>query len=104
MQLARVTGTVVADQKAAEALGWTLLVVQPLDAAGADAGGSFVAVDDVGAGPEEIVLVASGSSARQTKRTDQRPCDAVVMAIVDSWDVGGEVRYRKSGVRSAGAR
>lgn len=97
MQLARITGTVVADQKVPEALGWKLLVVQPLDASGSPAGGPFVAVDDVGSGPGEVVLVASGSSARQTKITDQRPCDAVIMAIVDSWDVGGEVRYRKAG-------
>lgn len=99
MQLARVAGTVVADQKAPEAVGWKLLVVQPLDAAGASTGGPFVAVDDVGAGPGEVVLVASGSSARQTKLTDQRPCDAVIMAIVDSWDVGGEIRYRKGAPR-----
>jgi ethanolamine utilization protein EutN/carbon dioxide concentrating mechanism protein CcmL len=41
------------------------------------------------------VLVASGSSARQTAATDQKPCDAVVMAIVDSWDVNNEIRWRK---------
>ena len=96
MLLARVTGTVVATRKEPLAEGWSLLVVQPLDEAGADRGAPFVAVDDVGVGPEEVVLVASGSSARQTKRTDQRPCDAVIIAVVDSWDVNGRVRYRKS--------
>ena len=59
-------------------------------------GGSVVAVDAVGAGEGEYVLYASGSSARQTSLTDGRPVDAVVMAIVDSWEVGGEVRYRKT--------
>jgi microcompartment protein CcmK/EutM len=54
-----------------------------------------VAVDAVGAGVGEVVLYASGSSARQTEVTRDRPCDAVIMAIVDSWDVGGEVRYNK---------
>jgi microcompartment protein CcmK/EutM len=54
-----------------------------------------VAVDAVGAGEGEIVLYASGSSARQTELTRDRPVDAVVMAIVDSWDVGGEERYHK---------
>ena len=49
----------------------------------------------VGAGEGEIVLYASGSSARQTELTRDRPVDAVVMAIVDSWDVGGEERYHK---------
>jgi microcompartment protein CcmK/EutM len=42
-----------------------------------------------------VVLYALGSSARQTEVTRDRPCDAVIMAIVDSWDVGGEVRYHK---------
>jgi microcompartment protein CcmK/EutM len=43
----------------------------------------------------EVVLYATGSSARQTRLTKDRPCDAVIMAIVDTWEVGGEVRYRK---------
>lgn len=95
MQLARVTGTVVASRKEPLAEGWSLLVVQPLTEAGLDGGAPFVAVDDLGVGPDEVVLVASGSSARQTKRTDQRPCDAVIIAVVDSWDLGGTVRWRK---------
>ena len=60
------------------------------------AGGSVVAVDAVGAGVGEMVLFASGSSARQTVNTDAKPVDAVVMAIVDSWEIGGEEKYRKS--------
>ena len=55
----------------------------------------MVAADAVGAGLDEYVLVAAGSSARQTTMTDKRPVDAVVMAIVDSWAVAGEVRYKK---------
>ena len=47
------------------------------------------------AGPEEIVMIASGSSARQTLATEKRPVDAVVMAIVDSWSVEGVVKYKK---------
>jgi microcompartment protein CcmK/EutM len=43
-----------------------------------------------------MVLYASGSSARQTAATHEKPCDAVVMAIVDSWEVGGEDVYRKT--------
>ena len=54
-----------------------------------------VAVDAVGAGPGDLVLYATGSSARQTTITKDKPCDAVVMAIVDSWDVGGENVYEK---------
>ena len=54
-----------------------------------------VAVDSVGAGPGDLILYATGSSARQTSLTDGRPCDAVIMAIVDSWDVGGTNVYEK---------
>ncbi len=49
----------------------------------------------MGAGVDEIVLYATGSAARQTDATRDRPCDAVIMAIVDTWEVGGRVVYRK---------
>ncbi len=58
-------------------------------------GGHVVAADAVGVGPGEMVLIASGSSARQTIATQNRPCDAVIMAIVDSWEIGGVDKYRK---------
>ncbi len=54
-------------------------------------------MDAVGAGPGEVVLYASGSSARLTEVTDKRPCDAVIMAIVDTLEVGGAVTYSKAG-------
>jgi microcompartment protein CcmK/EutM len=40
-------------------------------------------------------MYATGSSARQTVLTDKKPCDAVLMAIVDTWEVSGEVKYQK---------
>ena len=58
-------------------------------------GESVVAVDAVGAGVGEMVLFAQGSSARQTVATDNKPVDAVIMAIVDSWEIEGEEKYRK---------
>ena len=58
-------------------------------------GGYVIAADAVGAGVGEIVMFATGSSARQTEATRDRPCDAVVMAIVDTWEVGGEVKFTK---------
>ncbi len=76
--------------------GIRLMLVRPLDDAGRETGSVLVAADAVGAGVEEVVLIASGSSARQTQQTDKRPVDAVIMAIVDSWDVNGEEKYRKS--------
>jgi ethanolamine utilization protein EutN/carbon dioxide concentrating mechanism protein CcmL len=95
MQLARVVGSVVATRKEESLTGLRLLLVRPVDEEGKPGATLLVAADAVGAGPDEVVLVASGSSARQTLATDKRPVDAVVMAIVDSWDVGGTVKYRK---------
>lgn len=96
MQLARVIGTVVAEQKDPHLEGLKFLLLRLLDVDNNEQGGYVVAVDAVGAGVDEVVMFATGSSARQTVVTQNRPCDAVVMAIVDEWEVGGEPRYRKS--------
>ena len=95
MLLGRVTGTVVATRKEPLAEGWKLLVVRQLDAEDNETGGYVVAADAVGAGVGEVVLYASGSSARNTAATKDRPCDAVIMAIVDEWEVEGKEIYRK---------
>jgi len=95
MQLAKVVGTVVASQKETSLEGIKLLLVRPVDEEGRETGVHLVAADVVGAGPEELVLIASGSSARQTRLTDKRPVDAVIMAIVDSWSIGGVTKYQK---------
>lgn len=95
MNLAKVMGTVVASQKDEKLDGLRFLLLAAAGPDGQPSGGSVVAVDAVGAGPGEYVLYASGSSARQTRVTDGRPVDAVVMAIVDSWEIEGEERYRK---------
>ncbi len=95
MQLGRVTGTLVATRKDPKMEGMKFLVLRQVDIDNADSGGYVVAVDAVGAGVGEVVMYASGSSARQTELTHNRPCDAVVMAIVDEWDVDGELKFRK---------
>jgi len=95
MNLAKVMGTVVASQKDEKLDGLRFLLLATAGPDGQLSGGSVVSVDAVGAGPGEYVLYASGSSARQTRATDGRPVDAVVMAIVDSWEVEGEERYHK---------
>jgi microcompartment protein CcmK/EutM len=95
VQLGRVAGTLVASRKEALMSGMKFLVVKQIDEENSETGSYVVAVDAVGAGPGEVVLYASGSSARQTELTRDRPCDAVIMAIVDSWDVAGDVRYHK---------
>jgi microcompartment protein CcmK/EutM len=85
----------VASRKEALMEGMVFLIVRQLDADNAETGSYVVAVDTVGAGVGEVVMYASGSSARQTEVTRDRPCDAVVMAIVDTWEVDGEVKYTK---------
>lgn len=95
MNLGRVTGTLVASRKEPLLEGLPLLVVRQLDERGEPLGGYVVAVDSVGAGVGEVVLYASGSSARQTEVTRDKPCDAVIMAIVDQWDLDGETVYVK---------
>ena len=89
MKLGRVIGSVVATRKDASLEGTKLLVVENLTLDLKPEGGYVVAVDAVGAGAEEVVLYASGSSARQTPVTKDRPVDAVIMAIVDSFDAHG---------------
>lgn len=96
MLLGKVIGTVVASQKDPKLEGLTLQVVQQFDIAGKLSKSYVVAIDAVGAGVGEVVMYASGSSARQTAATHNRPCDAVIMAIVDNWNVEGKTIYNKA--------
>ncbi|MDD4266919.1 MAG: EutN/CcmL family microcompartment protein [Pirellulales bacterium] len=90
MFVAKVTGSLVATQKVASMVGRRLLVVEPyrLDGQTRDrlvtTGRTFVAVDTVGAGEGEYVLIVQGSSARLTPETKNLPVDTVVIGIVDS--------------------
>jgi microcompartment protein CcmK/EutM len=96
MLLGKVVGTLVATRKEPTLDGLKFLVLKQLDIEGQETGGYRVAADAVGAGMGEVVLYATGSSARQTKLTDRRPCDAVIMAIVDTLEVHGVVKYQKA--------
>jgi microcompartment protein CcmK/EutM len=95
MLMGKVVGTVVATRKEQELEGLKLLVLRGMDIEGKLSGPVVVAVDAVGAGVGEVVLYCSGSSARQTKVTKDRPVDATVMAIVDQLEVGGTLKYVK---------
>ena len=95
MLLGRVVGTVVSSQKESELEGLKFLLLEATDSTGVSKGTQLVAADAVGAGQGDLVLYASGSSARLTKVTENRPVDAVVMAIVDLVDKAGEVTYHK---------
>ncbi len=95
MILAKVVGTVVSTRKEESMEGLKFLVVQQVELDGKKTTGFVIAADAVGAGVGEMVLYATGSSARQTIATDKRPCDAVVMAIVDNWEIEGKILYKK---------
>ncbi len=96
MILGKVVGTIVSTQKESVLSGLKMLAVVPIDLETGDLkDGGVVAVDAVGAGVGEIVLYASGSSARQTEVTNNRPVDATIMAIVDTYELAGDVLYQK---------
>ena len=95
MLLGRVVGTVVSTNKEQELSGLKLLLVRGADVEGKASGPLVVAIDAVGAGVGEVVLYASGSSARQTKVTKDRPVDATIMAIVDAIEHEGRQTYTK---------
>ena len=96
MQLARVVGNVVASVKEPRLTGTTLLVVEDASADGTSMGGpAYVAVDMVGAGESELVLVARGSVAAQAVGVDGAPIDAAVVAILDHVRSGGVSTYEK---------
>lgn len=96
MKLGRIVGTVVSSQKDEKIEGLRLYIVRDLSLEMANKASFVVAADSVGAGVGEVVLYASGSSARQTRQTDKRPVDAVVMAIVDTIDIEGALVYHKA--------
>ena len=87
MFLGRVIGTVWSTKKDEQLVGAKFLIVQELDLDLKEKERFIVAVDSVGAGDGEVVLVASGSSSRMTTFTKDKPVDAVIMAIVDKLDV-----------------
>jgi len=95
MNVGLVVGTVVATRKEEELSGMKFLLVRGMDLDGKPTGAQVVAADAVGAGVGEVVLYVSGSSARQTKVTKDRPVDATIMAIVDTLEGSGQVKYQK---------
>jgi ethanolamine utilization protein EutN len=95
MQLGKIVGTVVSTQKDKSMEGLTLQMVRFLDDNCEPLDTYMVAVDSVGAGVGEIVLVSTGSAARLTKITEGKPVDGTIVAIVDILESGGKNRYTK---------
>ncbi|MBV6403190.1 MAG: Ethanolamine utilization protein EutN [Anaerolineales bacterium] len=96
MFIAKVIGTTVSTIKDEKLQGRKLLILRQSDETGAVSGKPYVAVDTVDAGVGDLVLTASGSSARQTNITKDTPVDAVIMAIIDSLEADGKITFRKS--------
>jgi ethanolamine utilization protein EutN len=103
MFLARVTGHVVATQKDKTLSGQKLFVVEPLNvkydettkqpASLGNTNRAIVAIDAVGAGEGQLVLIVQGSSARMTEQTKNLPADAVIVGIVDSATYAGKTFF-----------
>ena len=96
MILGKVVGTVWATRKDEQLVGMKLQIVQHVELDYSLKSSFVVAVDSVGAGVGEIVLVAQGSSARQTALTHNKPIDAVITAIVDKLDVSQQERLQEA--------
>ena len=96
MVIGVVVGSVVASQKTASMEGLSLRIVRRITPEGTPSDHYMVAVDAVGASEGEYVLAASGSTARQTTMTDTKPVDAIIMAIVDMWQLHDQVIYSKA--------
>ena len=97
MYAAKVIGTVVCTKKDEKMNGLKMQIVQPVSLLTLqNEGKPVVAIDAVGAGISELVLVVGGSSARQTARTNNTPVDATIMAIIDFIDIDGKSVFAKS--------
>jgi len=86
MRIAKIIGTVVSTQKDERLRGKKLLIVKPINPDGTDAGGYVVAVDTVGAGFHERVLIVGGSSARMADGNKDCPVDMAIVGVIDSID------------------
>lgn len=96
MNVCRVKGNVVSTNKSEKLCGLKLMVVIQIEiTTGKETGIPIVAIDTVGAGEGEVVMVVGGSSARQTTVTENKPIDAAIIAIIDSIEIDGEVVFRK---------
>ncbi len=102
MFIARVTGSVVSTQKADSMVGQKLLIVEPyrINDKSRDSlvttGRTFIAVDTLGAGEGDFVLIVQGSSARLMPETTKLPIDAAIIGIVDSVSIEKQAIYDRS--------
>lgn len=96
MELGRVEGTIVSTAKAGRLKGFKLLLVNLIGPDTKPSSNYVVAVDSVGAGVGEVVIVVRGSSARQVDQLTNVPTDTSIVAIVDSIELKGNLVFNKS--------
>lgn len=95
MRIALVIGSTISTIKDEVIRGRKLLIVRNADTEGHVTGEPYIAVDTVSAGTGDLVMVTDGSSARYTNQTTNAPVDAVIVGVIDSLELGGNVSYRK---------
>ena len=95
MRIALVIGSTVSTIKDETIRGRKLLIVRNADTAGKAQSEPYIAVDTVSAGTGDLVMVTAGSSARFTNQTTDLPIDAVIVGVIDSLELSGQVSYRK---------
>jgi ethanolamine utilization protein EutN len=95
MLIAKVVGSAVASVKLDALKSSKLLVVRPADGHGIVTGAPFLALDLVGAGAGELVVISQGSSARMAAGGNTTPVDAAIVGILDSLQIDGDVAFRK---------
>jgi len=96
MKIARVIGSAVSTVKDSKLTGYKLLIVQYASPNNSLFGDAFIAVDTVGAGEGELVILVEGSSARYTGKTEASAVDAVIIGILDSLTMHSEIVFQKS--------
>jgi ethanolamine utilization protein EutN len=97
MELARVEGTVISTAKNERLDGYKLLLVNLISPDMKSTSDYLVAVDSVGAGEGELVIIVRGSSARQSAELANVPTDTSIVAIVDVVEFRNKTTYKKSG-------
>lgn len=96
MDVCKVKGNIVSTNKCEKLMGLKLMLVRQFNLEKQkEEGIPFVAIDTVGAGEGEVVLVVKGSSARQTQITENKPVDSSIVGIIDLIEVEGKTVFRK---------
>ena len=96
MLLVQIVGTVVSTHKDPKLNGLKLLIGKEIELDGKMTERYHVAVDTVGVGSGEVVILVRGSSARMTETTDKKPVDTAIIAVVDEIEVAGKIIWKKT--------